>query len=103
TFSVWDTLRLTEGERHPLPFAFTNLTMAALAQGGRLAAFGSRRGEVMLWDAETGQARFFARHSTNRVHLLAFSLDGRFLAAADDAKILSETTATNDDIRRTIR
>ena len=28
TFSVWDTLRLTEGERHPLPFTNTFITTA---------------------------------------------------------------------------
>ena len=43
TFSLWDTLRLAEGERHSLPF--TNTTIAAVAAGGRLAAFGSRTGE----------------------------------------------------------
>jgi WD40 repeat protein/predicted Ser/Thr protein kinase len=100
TFSVWDTLRLAEGERHPLPF--TNTTIAAVAPGGRLAAFGSRSGEVALWDAETGQAQFFARPGTNRVHLLVFSLDGRHLAVADDAWTLSQMGVANDT-RRTIR
>jgi WD40 repeat protein len=101
TFSVWDTLRLAEGERHPLPF--TNTTIAAVAPGGRLAAFGSRRGEVTLWDADTSQARFFIRPGTNHIHRLVFSLDGRYLAAADDTKTLSETTATIHDPRRTVR
>src|SRR6185436_18249525 len=36
TFGLWDTLRLAEGERHPLPF--TNTTSAAVATDGRLAA-----------------------------------------------------------------
>jgi WD40 repeat protein len=101
TFSVWDTLRLAEGERHPLPF--TNTTSAAVAPGGRLAAFGSRRGQVMLWEAETGQARSFAWPGTNTIHRLVFSLDGRFLAAGDDTKTPSETTATIHDPRRTVR
>ncbi len=101
TFSVWDTLRLAEGERHPLPF--TNTTIAAVAPGGRLAAFGSRSGEIMLWDVEPGQARFFVRPpDTNRVHLLVFSLDGRYLAAADDAWILSQMSVAKDT-RRTVR
>ncbi|MCI0542096.1 MAG: serine/threonine protein kinase [Verrucomicrobiales bacterium] len=47
TFSLWDTLRLTEGERHPLPFT-TNTAIAGIAPGGRLAAFGSQHGEVRL-------------------------------------------------------
>ncbi len=44
----------------------------------------------MLWDAETGQARFFAQPGTNRVYLLDFSLDDHYLADADDAKTLAE-------------
>jgi WD40 repeat protein len=95
---LWDTLRLAEGARHPLPF--TNTTIAAVAADGRLAAFGRRSGEVMLWDAETGQARFFARPDTNRIHLLVFSLDGRFLAAADDSKPRSQMAAANE--KRTV-
>jgi WD40 repeat protein len=100
TFSLWDTLRLAEAERHPLPF--TNTTMAAVAPGGRLAAFGSRRGEVMLWDVETGQGRSFAGPGTNRIHRLVFSLDGRYLAAADDTKPLSQMALANDT-RQTVR
>ena len=98
---LWDTLRLAEGERHPLPF--TNTTIAAVAPGGRLAAFGSRSGEVMLWDVETGQARFFARPGTNQIHRLVFSLDGRYLAAADNTKTLAELAGTSDDPRSTVR
>jgi eukaryotic-like serine/threonine-protein kinase len=101
TFSLWDTLRLTEGERHPLPF--TNTTIAAVAPGGRLAAFANWRGEVRLWDVTTGQAQFFAQPVTNRIHRLVFSLDGRYLAAANDTKALSDTTAPILDPRRTIR
>ena len=100
TFSVWDTLLLAEGERHPLPF--TNTTFAAVAPGGRLAAFGSRSGEVKLWDADTGQAQSFAWPGTNRVHLLVFSLDGHHLAAGDDAKALAQM-GVPDETRRTVR
>jgi WD40 repeat protein len=101
TFGLWDTLRLAEGERHPLPF--TNTLTAAMAPGGRLAAFGSWKGEVMLWDAGTGQGRFFARVGTNKIHRLAFSPDGRYLAIANDTKTLSDMAGSNDDKRRTIR
>jgi len=101
TFGLWDTLRLAEGKRHPLPF--TNTLTAAVASGGRLAAFGSWSGEVMLWDVETGQGRFFARVGTNKIHRLAFSSDGRYLAIANDTKILSDMAGSNDDKRRTIR
>lgn len=100
TFSVWDTLRLAEGKRHALPF--TNTTMAAVAPGGRLAAFGSRHGEVRLWDVETGQARFFARPNTNRINRLVFSLNGRYLAAAEETRTPSQM-ALERDPRRTVR
>jgi len=100
TFSVWDTLRLAEGERHPLPF--TDTTIAAVAPGGRLAAFGSRSGELMIWDAATGQVRFLAQPLTNRIHLMVFSPDGRYLAAAYGAWTPSQMSVANDT-RRTIR
>jgi len=101
TFGVWDTLRLAEGEHHALPF--TDTTIAAVAPGGKLASFASRDGKVMLWDIETAQARFIAQPSTNHIHRLVFSLDGRYLAIADGAKTLLETTATIHDPKRTIR
>jgi len=100
TFSVWDTLRLAEGARQPLPF--TNTTFAAVAPGGRLAAFGSRSGEVMLWDGETIQARSFAWPGTNYIGRLVFSLDGRHLAAADDSKALAQMSVASDT-KRTVR
>jgi WD40 repeat protein len=99
TFNVWETLRLAEGERHPLPF--TNTTIAAVAPGGRLAAFGSVSGEVKLWDAETGQARLFAQPETNIIYRLVFSVDGRYLAAADDTKTLSQMSVGYQ--KRTVR
>ena len=83
TFSIWDTLRLTEGAPHPVPF--TNTDSAAVASDAKFAAFGSYSGEVMLWDTERQQARFYARPGTNETPRLAFSFDGRYLAAANDA------------------
>jgi WD40 repeat protein len=99
TFSVWDTLRLAEGERHPLPF--TNTTMAAVAPGGRLAAFGSRSGEVMLWDVGTGQARFYAtgNESHSPAGFAGWPLPGYRRRRQDP----SETTATSYDPKRTVR
>lgn len=101
TFSIWDTQRLVEGERHPLPF--TNTTIAAVAAGGRLAAFASRRGEVVLWDVATSQRQFFAQLGTNNIRRLVFSFDGRQLAAADEFKKPTEMSGSNDDPRRTVR
>ena len=57
----------------------------------------------MLWEVETGQARFFARPGTNLIRLLVFSLDGRYLAAADEFKTREEMAGSNDDERRTVR
>jgi WD40 repeat protein len=82
TFSLWDTLRFEEGERYPLPSADTSC--AAVAPGGKLAAFGSCAGELLLWDVEAGQKRFSARPTTNGVCRLAFSPDGRQVASASD-------------------
>ncbi len=101
TFAIWDTLRLAEGARHPLPF--TNTTMASVAPGGRLAAFGSRGGELMLWDVEASQPRPISQPGMGRIHRLVFSPDGRYLAAVDDFKLLSEMAGSNDDPRRTVR
>ncbi len=101
TFSLWETLRLAEGAHHRLPF--TNTAMAAVAPGGRLAAFASLQGEVVLWDVESSQSRFFARPGTNRIRRLVFSPDGRRLAGADDFKTPLEMAGSNDDPRRTVR
>ena len=101
TFSVWDTLRLAEGERHPLPF--TNTTIAAVAPGGRLAAFASRLGEVVLWDVEPGHAQPFAWIGTNLIRRLVFSQDGRSPAVADEFKTPLQMSGSNDDPRRTVR
>jgi WD40 repeat protein len=55
----------------------------------------------MLWDVETGQARFFSRPETNHIHLLAFSPDGRYLAADYDTKTLSQMSVGYQ--KRTVR
>ena len=101
SFSLWDTLRLAERERHRLPF--TNTTMAAVAPGGRMAAFASRQGEVVLWDVATSEKRFFAQIGANHIRRLVFSPDGRSLATADEFKLPSEMAGSNDDPRRTVR
>lgn len=93
TFSLWDTLRLDEQKCGALPFADT--LIAAVAPGGRQAAFGSRQGEVTLWDAATRQALPFADPGKNRIHRLVFSMDGRHLAAADNARPLSQMDGGN--------
>ena len=104
-WSVWDTLQLTEGKRHALPFPNTeneSTLIAAVAPGGKRCAFASRKVEVMLGDAESGKARFFAQPGTYKIHRLVFSPDGRSLAAADDEWTRAQTSVP-DDTKRTIR
>ena len=100
-FSLWDTLRLAEGKRQSLPFA-NHTTIAAVAAGGKLCAFGSQTGELMLWDLVTGETRNFPRLDSHRVYRLEFSRDGRSLAAASDSDKLGEPSIAEDTIR-TIR
>ena len=100
TFGIWDTLGLAEVQSDALPL--TDTTIAAVAPGGRLAAFGNWSGELMLWDAETGQTQFFRQPDKHRVYLLAFSRDGRSLAAAYDAHPRDQTSI-GKDTKRTVR
>jgi WD40 repeat protein len=85
TFALWDTLKLTAGDRHPLPL--TNTTIAAAATGGRQAAFGNESGEVALWDAPSGQSKTLAQPGRQELNRMAFSQDGRRLAAGGGGEI----------------
>ena len=85
TFCVWDTLRLSEGESRPLPFA--NTAAAALAVGGNLAAFSGGTGEVVVCQTDTRRVTFSAQPDADTSHRLAFSADGQFLATANNTAI----------------
>jgi len=74
TFSVWELPALTESPRLPLPVS--RAVCAALATGGRLAAFVATNGDVVFWRGGTGETNWFARPTTNQMSRAAFSPDG---------------------------
>jgi RNA polymerase sigma factor (sigma-70 family) len=67
-----------------LPHGLAPLTAVAWSADGKRIATGAADGSVILWDAATGKQ--LSRHSQakNAVHALAFSPDGKILAAATD-------------------
>jgi WD40 repeat protein len=83
--SVWRFLKTAGPWPSELPVVQAELfgswmsktTFAAVAPGGKLAAFGSSAGELLVWDLEAGQKRFSARPTTNELYLIAFSPDGQ--------------------------
>jgi WD40 repeat protein len=77
TFSLWDTLTYVESQRYSLPW--TNATAWAVAPGGKLAAFGSRTGQLSIWDMAAGHERYSVPVG-NVIGVLSFSLDGHQLA-----------------------
>lgn len=77
TFSLWDTLTFVESQRYSLPLA--NVRAWAVAPGGKLAAFGSRTGQLSIWDVQAGRERYSAPVA-DAIRELSFSLDGRQLA-----------------------
>jgi WD40 repeat protein len=78
TFSIWETLTLEESEHRPLPVA--HFATAALAPGGRLAAFVARNGEIVFWNADTDQITRSTTSAGNENNRAAFSPDGKRLA-----------------------
>ncbi len=78
TFSIWDTLSLTESAREPVPvLAFQ---CAALAPGGNTAAFIGEAGKVCLWHADSRTGEQFSRAVKDASSRAVFSPDGRRLA-----------------------
>jgi len=78
SFSVWDTLTLTESEHHRLPLS--QFTCAALASGGEVTAFVARDGNVVFWHSESGVTNWFGRPTTEPSNRALFSRDGKLLA-----------------------
>src|SRR5439155_6319254 len=82
TFSIWETLTLTESSRRPLPL--TKFACAALAAGGKLVAFVAQDGNVVFWNADNNQTNWFARPTTEHSNRALFSRDGKRLAISGD-------------------
>jgi WD40 repeat protein len=78
TFSIWETPKLTEISRRPLPL--TNFACAALATGGKLVAFVAEDGNILFWHSDSNQTNWFARPTTNTSNRAVFSSDGNQLA-----------------------
>jgi WD40 repeat protein/serine/threonine protein kinase len=78
TFSIWDTVSLSEGARQPLPIA--GFQCAALASGANLAAFIGQRGKGFLWHADSKTGEEFSLPTADDLARACFSPDGQRLA-----------------------
>jgi WD40 repeat protein len=78
TFTIWDTVSLSESAQQPLPI--TEFQCAALAWGANLATFIGRGGKVFLWHAESNTGEEFSLPTTNNLSRACFSPDGQRLA-----------------------
>ena len=81
---------LTTGEDTELagsPYQITNITYSS---DGRMLATGGARGQVTIWDAESGGARELGTETdwSNRVMSLAFSPDGNTLASGHSNNVV---------------
>jgi WD40 repeat protein len=75
TFTIWDTLTLSEGARQAVPVA--GFQCAALSAGAQTAAFIGEGGKVVLWhcDLRTSEEFSLPKHAPST--RAAFSADGR--------------------------
>ncbi len=94
TFSIWDTLALSEGERQPLPIS--GFQCAALASGAKTAAFIAQGGKICLWDVDSKSGRQFSLTAQEDYSRAAFSPDGRRLAIGGwhDVRIIDPASKT---------
>jgi WD40 repeat protein len=78
TFSLWETVALSESARQPLPIA--GFRCAALAPGAKTAAFVGEGGKVILWRADSTNREQFSLVTKDDLSRAVFSADGQRLA-----------------------
>jgi RNA polymerase sigma factor (sigma-70 family) len=110
TVRLWDTATGKQLRRFDLPphqgaARPPIISALALSADGRTLAAGSSGGSVILWEAATGQRLRTLPGKRGRVHAVAFSPDGKLLAAAADladqpGSIFLWDTRTGEELRR---
>jgi WD40 repeat protein len=88
TIRLWDTSTGESLAVQPISTidnAHVGLCGAALNLNDGLAALGTCRGEIRIWDISTGKELDTLEGHTARVRGLAFNPDGTLLASGDDA------------------
>jgi WD40 repeat protein len=92
-------------ERQPLdwPQPFGAVQALAISPDERTVAAGDMEGGVRLWDVATRRLRARYRWQANPIVRLAFSPDGRSLAAASYAGVVYQVDATACTVPETLR
>jgi WD40 repeat protein len=84
---IWDTMHARQPELLDLPQEQRgSISAIAFQPGGALLALGTFRGEhqILVWDRTTGSLTQMLDDADDIVNEVAFSADGRWLAAAAD-------------------